>query len=295
MTTSWTRFSRQNQPLVGILLMLLASACGAVDSVLVRQLAGEVHPFVMGFTRALFGLLVVLPWLLSRPGILQTEYRLRHVLRAALKLASVIAFFFAFAAAPLADVTAIAFASPIFVTLGAWVFLGERPRPVRILAVTLGFAGVLIVLRPDAGDIPLGLGYALIGALLVAVIQLILKGMVARDRTETLVAWNLIATVPLAAIPALLVWQTPTLSQWLLLALQGALGAAAMTLATRAFALADASLIVPFDFLRLPFVAALGYLFFGQVVTGTTWAGGIAIFVATLVMAHSARRIGGAP
>lgn len=293
MTSRWRNFAQRNKPLIAIMLMLLVSGFAAIDSAVVRHLSGGVHPFVMGFTRAVFGLLAVLPWILSRRGMLRTEYRFLHLLRAALKLASVLAFFFAFAAAPLADVTAIAFASPIFVTLGAWVFLRERPQPVRILAVTLGFAGVLIVLRPGAGDIPIGLAYALIGAVLVAVIQLILKGMVARDRTETLVAWNLILTVPLAAIPAALVWQTPTAAEWLLLALQGALGAFAMTLATRAFALADASLIVPFDFLRLPFVAALGYVFFGQVVTATTWAGGIAIFVATLVMVNSARRMGG--
>ncbi|MGP6086365.1 DMT family transporter [Antarctobacter jejuensis] len=277
--------------LAGVSLMLLASGLGAVDAALIKLMSGGVHPFVMGFTRSLFGLLVVLPWILSRPGILKSNYRFRHVLRAALKLASLLAYFVAFATAPLANVTAIAFTAPIFVTVGAWVFLGETPRALRIAAVAIGFVGVLIVLSPGRGaGVSSGLLFALLGALLTALIQLILKPMSARDSTETLVAWNLIATVPIAAIPALFVWQTPTGTEWMLLALQGALGALAMGCVTRAFYYAEASLIGPVDFLRLPFVAVLGYFFFGQVVQMSTWIGGMVIFVATILMARSARR-----
>ena len=91
--------------LLGVALMVAVSAMMAVDSVIVRYLSPGVHPFVMGFTRASFGLLAVLPWILARRNILQTNYRFRHLLRAVLKLAALICFFFAFASAPLADVT----------------------------------------------------------------------------------------------------------------------------------------------------------------------------------------------
>jgi len=197
---------------LGMALMLLVAVISAVDAVIIRLVSPSVHPFVIGFTRSLFGLLVVSPWILARPAVLYSQYRCRHVLRAALKLASLIAFFAAFAVAPLADVTAIAFTAPIFVTVGAWIFLAERPRAQRIAAVLIGFVGVLIVLRPaQHSDLPTGLLFALAGALLTAVIQLILKPMSGRDSTETLVAWNLIVTVPLAAIPAVVVWETPSL------------------------------------------------------------------------------------
>lgn len=270
--------------------MVGAAAFGAVDAVLVRALAGAVHPFVMGFTRALFGLLIVLPWIIARPDMLRSNYRFRHALRAGLKLASLLAFFVAFTTAPLADVTAIAFTSPIFVTIGAWIFLGERPRRLRIIAVLLGFIGVLIVLSPGRqAGISSGLVFALLGALLTALIQLILKPMSGRDSTETLVAWNLIAMVPIAALPAALVWTTPTLTEWLILALQGVIGAAAMGCVTRAFFFAEASLIVPVDFVRLPLVAAMGYFFFAQVAPATTWIGAAVIFAAIVMMARSAR------
>lgn len=283
---------RDSAALVGVLLMMLVGVINAVDAVIVRLLAREVHPFIIGLTRVSFGLAAMLPWILSRPQMLATQYRAMHVVRAALKLASLIAVFFALAEAKLADVTSIGFAAPLFVTLGAWFLFGERPQAVRILAVIMGFAGVVTVLRPGWSTglvISPALLLALLGALLTAVIQLMLKAMAKRDRTDTLVAWNLIVSVPLAAVPALLVWQNPTAYHWALLAVQGALGALNQTMVTRAFQLADASLVAPIDFLRLPFVALLAFAIFGEVVGMSTWIGAAVIFVATMIMAATRR------
>lgn len=274
--------------LIGIILMLLVSVLGAVDAVIVRLVAHEIHPFVMVFTRSLFGFLFFLPWLLRHPAMLQSHYRFRHALRATLKLASLVAFFTAYSLSPLADVTAIAFTTPIFVTIGAWLFLAESPRAMRIIAVIGGFTGALIVINPGQhAGISLGLLLALLGAVLTALIQLMLKPMSAKDSTETLLAWNLIITVPIAAIPAVFFWTTPTAWQWGLLVLQGLVGLLAMGCVTRAFSLAEASLLVPLDFMRLPIVAALAFVMFGQTVPLTTWIGGALIFVASLLMAGS--------
>ncbi|WP_292294400.1 DMT family transporter [Marivita sp.] len=279
-----------SKPFFGLLLMLIGAGLGAVDAALVRYVSPSVHPFVIGFTRALFGLLVFLPFILARPAILRSAFGPRHALRATLKLASLIAFFIAFASAPLADVMAIGFAAPIGVTIGSWLFLSERPRALRILGVIVGFVGVLIVLRPgQGGDMSAGLLFALLGAVLTAVIQLVLKPMSRRDSTETLVAWNLIWTVPIAAIPAALVWEMPSVTEWGLLAIQGALGMVAMGAITRAFSYADASLVAPVDFMRLPFAAVLGFALFAQEVPLTTWVGGAVIFASTLITARSAR------
>jgi drug/metabolite transporter (DMT)-like permease len=281
--------SADRAALIGVGLMLLAAVVNSLDAVIVRVLAHHIHPFVIGFTRSLFGLLVVVPWILSRREILGTSYRLMHVARAALKLGALVAFFAAFAVAPLADVTAIAFAAPIFVTVGAWLFLGERVRKFRVVAVVIGFVGVIIVLRPGQSDVSPALALALLGASLTAVIHLMLKIMSAKDSMETLVAWNLILTVPLAIIPAVWFWTSPTLSQWVLLALQGALGAFNMAVVTRAFALAEASLIAPIDFLRLPVVAIMALFFFSELASVATWIGGAVIFVSTLMMMSSFR------
>jgi drug/metabolite transporter (DMT)-like permease len=283
--------ARDRAALIGVVLMLGVAFINAADAVIVRLLAREVHPFVIGLTRTTFGLMAMLPWILKRPAMLKTEYRLMHVLRAALKLGSLVAVFAALGAAPLADVTSIGFAAPLFVTLGAWALLGESLRPVRMLAAGLGFIGVIVVLRPDWTQgmalVSPALALALLGALLTAVIQLMLKVMARRDSTDTLVAWNLIVSVPLALLPALYFWTTPTPAQWGLLALQGALGALNQTAVTRAFQLADASLVAPIDFLRLPLVALLAFSFFGEMAGISTWIGAAFIFVSTLLMAAS--------
>lgn len=287
--------ARDRAALIGVALMLGVACINAADAVIVRLLAREVHPFVIAFTRVSFGLLAMLPWILSRRTMLRSQYRILHVLRAALKIGSLVAVFAALAAAPLADVTSIGFAAPLFVTLGAWALLSEKLRPVRLLALGLGFVGVVVVLRPDwtqgMAIVSPALALALLGAVLTAIIQLMLKVMARRDGTDTLVAWNLIVSVPLALIPAIWFWTTPTAVQWGLLALQGALGAINQTAVTRAFQLADASLVAPIDFLRLPLVALLAFSIFGEVAGISTWIGAAFIFVSTLLMAASHRVI----
>lgn len=274
---------------IGLMFMLLVAVFMAFDAVLVRYLSGAVHPFVMAFTRALFGALVMLPWIFNRPGILKTSRIWLHVLRATLKLLSLVTLFAALAHAPLATVTAIGFAAPVFVTVGAWIFFHEKPRVSRIFGVIIGFAGVLILLRPTGGDVNPFLIYALISALLVGTIQLMLKYMGRTENADTLVAWNLLVTVPIALVPALWFWAPIGVVEWGILAVQGALGAGAQLMVTKALQLADASLVAPMDFVRLPFVATAAYLVFGEVADRATWIGGAVIFVSILFIASSSR------
>ena len=124
--------------------------------------------------------------------------------------------------------------------------------------------------------------FALAGAILTAASQLMLRRMAVHDTTQRLVAWNLIATVPLGVLAMLPVWVTPTGGQIALLALQGGLGALNMTLITRAFGLASASFLAPFDFLRLPVVAFFAFLLFGEVAPVETWIGAAIICAAAL-------------
>ena len=282
---------RDKPAMMAITLMLIVAVINAADAVIVRFLAGDIHPFVIGFTRASFGLLAMLPWMLSRPHILKTNRYVLHAFRAGLKLLSLVALFAALAGAPLASVTAIGFAAPLFVTVGAWFLLAEQPRPLRICAAGIGFVGVMIILKPAmvGGATATALWLALLSAVLVATIQLILKVMGRTESAETLVAWNLITMVPLALVPAIYFWTTPTLEQWVLLAAQGALGALNQAAVTRAFQLGDASLVAPMDFLRLPLIAAIAYMLFGEVAGLATWIGASIIFVAVALMATTAR------
>lgn len=287
----WKDTHLERNALIGVSIMLVVAVANTIDTLIVRVLAGQVSPFFMAFTRAAFGLLAMLPWILRRPEILVTRRYGLHLLRAGLKLASLLLLFLALAQAPLVMVTAIGYAAPVFVSIGAWIVLRERPRALRILAVIIGFGGVLVLLNPRGASFEPALLFAFASALLLAAIQLMLKVMGARESSETLVAWNLIATVPIALIPAIWFWATPTPVEWALLALQGAIGAFNQLMVTRAFQYADASLIAPIDFIRLPLIAAAAWWAFGETVGMTAWIGSTIILVSTILMALSTRRI----
>ena len=171
-------------------LAIVVAVCGAIDSIIVRVLTENLHPFTIVFFRSLFGLLFILPWLLRDKTILATHYSYLHLVRAGLKMLSLVAFFFAISMAALSDVTAIAFTTPVFLTVGAWIFLREKSVLVRVLAVIVSLAGVLVVLRPGQSAFNGALLWALAGAVLTATIQLILKVMTRKDSTQTLVSWN---------------------------------------------------------------------------------------------------------
>lgn len=266
--------SPRHASLLAVVYAATAAAMTAVDVMIVRMLGGDVHPFVMAFFRGFFGLVAILPWIVWRPSRLTTRFRLMHVLRACVKILSIACAFTAFTIAPLADVMAILFTAPVFVTIGAWLLLGERVTLVRAASVVSCFIGAIIIIGPSGGgETMFALLMAVLAAALLAVMQLMLKHMSSSDPADTLVAWNLILTVPLAAVPAWFFWTTPSRENLILLTLQGILGAANMSLMTKAFSLAPASHVATVDFLRLPFVAFVAFMVFGEVARHNTWIG----------------------
>lgn len=279
---------------MAVIFAIGAAALAAADAVIVRALNGAVHPFVIGFFRAFFGAVILLPWVALRPSLLRSSHPLRqHAVRAGFKLLAMVAFFAAFSWGPLADVTAIAFMSPIFVLLGAALTLGERPGPVMIGAVALGFAGAMLIVGPSGAGFSLAILLAFVGAVLQSAIQLILKSMSKGDRTATLVVWNLLLTVPIALLFALPFWSMPGAKELSLLALQGVVGTACMGMMTHAFSLAPATIIAPVDFLRLPLVALGGFALFGENIALTTLCGGGLIGFAALIAARSGKATSG--
>lgn len=280
-----------NRTGLAVAIMVLAACLNSLDAVIVRLLAGEVHPLMIGFFRSFFGLMAVTPWIIRGVNLTASPFRTLHALRAGLKLLAIVCLFVAFAHAPLADATAINFTMPIFLVLGAWLFLGEKVGRGSILGVVAGFIGVMIIIRPSGGQgFDPWLLFALAGAVLTAASQLLLRRMALRDTTDRLVAWNLITTVPLGLVIMLPVWSMPTWTQLGLLALQGVLGAFNMTIITRAFAMANASVLAPLDFLRLPVVALMAFLVFAEIPVIQMWIGAAVIIGATVIATGGAAR-----
>lgn len=283
---------KRSATLITVAMMTCVALLNALDAAIVRLLAGEVHAFIIGFFRALFGFLVMLPWILRRVEMRASPYRGLHVVRAALKLASLVTLFIAYQRAPLPDATAIFFALPVFIMLGAWLFLDERIGGAQVAALCVAVVGMIIVVRPGGAGFDPALLFALAAAVLTASIQLMLRRMAQHDAADRLVAWNLLAMTLLGGILALAVWTTPTAMQLALLLAQGTLGVMNQALVTKALRLSDASVVGPLDFLRLPAVALLAWALFGEVAGLSTWIGAALILLSVIVTTRAVARIG---
>jgi drug/metabolite transporter (DMT)-like permease len=274
-------------PLKATLLMLGAMACFAAMSLFIRLAAEEVHPLVVVFFRNFLALAFMLPWLMRRGlGGLRTRRLGLFTLRAAINIVGMTAGFTSLTLIPLAEATALSFTAPLFATVLAVLLLAEVIRARRIAALAIGFAGTVIVLRPGVDAVSLGAVLALVNAVTVSVTTIIVKQLTRTERPETIVIYMALLMSPLSLVPALFVWQWPDALTLLWLALLAGAGTAGHLLFTRAFAIAEVSQIQPLEFVRLPLVAALAYLLFGEVPTPWTWLGGSVIFAATAYITH---------
>lgn len=260
-------------------MMLVSSLSFICMHALVARVSQDLPSFEVAFFRNLFGLLWLMPALVrSRFAPLKTTKLHLHALRGITNSASMLMFFSALAFTPLAQATALAYTSPLFVTMAAALVLGETLRIRRITALAFGFAGMLIVLRP--GLIEIGTGPLLVvgSAVLWAVAMLDIKILSRTDSSLTIAAYMVLFLTPITFIAALFVWQWPSPAQlgWLLLI--AAFGTVGHLLFNEAFRHADATALMPLDFTKLIWASLIGFLAFGQVPDLWTWIGGALIF-----------------
>ena len=282
--------------------MLWMAASGALFTVLnaiMKKLSHELDPWLVGFLRYLFGALVMLlPMLRERGrGLLPRAPKLQFV-RGLFHAGGMLLWFAALPLVTLAEMTAIGFSGPLFICIGATMFLRERMNGARWTAVLVGFIGVMLVVRPwegggFQGGSP-GLLMMLAAAPVFAASFLVAKALTRHDRSEVIVLWQHLWVSILLLPVALTAWTTPSTLQWLLLMLCGLLGAGGHFCMTLAFRVADISAVQSLKFLELIWAALLGFAMFGTVPAGWTVAGGLVILVSTLWLARSESRAAGA-
>lgn len=278
--------------------MLWSAAAGVVFVVLnalMRRLSLELSAFQTQFLRYLMGLVVLLPLLLrSGWATLWPVSTGGQFLRGAVHTLGLIVWFVAVPHITLADTTAIGFTTPIFIMLGAALFLSEPMRWSRWIAAGLGMAGVLIVVGPRlSGE---GGGYLLImlcSAPIYAVSFLLTKALTRYERPAVIVLWQAI-TVTLLSLPlALANWQWPSAWQWGAFLVCGILGSGGHYCLTRSYVAVDISATQSVKFLELVWAAALGWLAFGDTLSGWTVVGGLVICASTVWIARREARTAG--
>jgi len=280
----------------GVLFMFIATICFSLMHALIRHMSGELHPFELAFFRNLFGLLVVLPWFV-RYGLrpLKTKRLSLHAIRAGINVTAMLMFFYALSVTPLADVAALSFTAPIFATVLAVLILGEIVGPRRWAAILFGFCGTLVLLRPGFEIVTYGQILVVVSASFWACALIIIKILARTESSVTIITYLILLMAPLSAIPAAMVWSTPSVEQLGVMALMGILGTFGQLLMTQALKEGDTNVIMPLDFLKMIWAVLLGFFIFGEIPEIFTWVGGAMIFSSITYIAyreHKVRKVG---
>lgn len=243
----------------------------------------QVDVFVASFWRNLFSVLVFLPWIV-RNGVsaAATRHHGRLFFRAFLMVVASTSIFFTAALLPLAEGTALTFTTPLFTLVLAAVFLADRVSWQQTLAIFVGLAGVGIILRPGGGMLSWAALWPLLSALAFAAVIVVSKQLAGRMSPVAIGFWLAVYMAPISFLPALLTWHWPTGEQWLWLVALGTAAALNMYCITRALRIGHASQTAAWDFARLPWVAAVGYVFFAQRPDFWMWIGAGVIFFAVV-------------
>lgn len=239
------------------------------------------------FLQYAVALIAVLPWALRR-GLpsLATRRPWLQAFRVLLAALGVQAWVAGLAhGVPIGQAVALVMTSPFIVTVGAGLFLGERISFERWLAVTVGFAGGLVILDPFSDSFTLASLYPLAASVLWAGVSLMQKRLLAEDSAEAVAAWLLLLLAPVnfvLALPSGIV--LPDAHGWTVIIAVGVLTALAQALLTLAYQKADAAYVQPFDHLKLPLNVIAGWIAFGWLPGPRLWIGAALIVAASLYL-----------
>jgi drug/metabolite transporter (DMT)-like permease len=269
-------------------LALLSFALLAVSA---RQLLDTMGAYQILFLRSAVGLAMILAYALPRRRGFARTTRLRlHLLRNLFHYAGQVCWVTALGLLPLAVVFALEFTTPIWAAMLAAVFLGERLNRGRLVAIALGFAGILVVVRPGYLPISPEILVPVAAAVCFAVNVTATKGLTRSDPPVTILFYMMLIQVLLGIVPAAFTWQPVAASDLPWLAVVAGTGLSAHYGMTRALQQADATLVIPMDFLRLPLIAVVGLVVYGEALDPAVLIGAAMIFAGAYYSLSRERR-----
>jgi drug/metabolite transporter (DMT)-like permease len=295
---------------LGILFKLGSAFLFTVMAALIRAVGDSAPTSEIVFARSFFALIPIVAWLSWRGGLLRavaTERPFGHLVRSLLGVAAMFCMFAALGHLPLADATALGFASPLFIVLLAAVALREAVSAARWAAVAVGFGGVILMLWPNLssgslaavmrGDqtegAAVGAAFALAGALLVAGAMVQIRRLTRTEGTGAIVFYFTVWSAAIAlAVSPFAGWTVPDGRTATLLVLIGCVGGVAQIMLTESYRHADASLIAPFEYSTILWALGIGFVAFGDLPSGWTLIGGVIVIGSGAATALNERRLG---
>jgi drug/metabolite transporter (DMT)-like permease len=274
-----THRDESRHTILGISLKFASVLCLAGMASCVKYLGSAVPAGQVVFFRGVIAMVVIaaVAWRGEGLHVLKTRNWRMHASRSLAGAFSMFCWFISLTLIPFAEMTAISFTVPLFLTVLAMVFLREQIHWYRWTALGIGFAGVLIIVGPDLaasqGD-PLGAGIALTAAVLAAFALMFLRRMSGHENALTITFYFFLTSTVLAVLSLVFEpWPMPSRAQWLPLAMVGIFGVMGQLTMTYSYRYAEASLIAPLDYVNMLIAIAIGFYIFGEIPHVSTWIG----------------------
>lgn len=240
-------------------LMLIVAVAG-------RETLRELNVFQIMEIRSLIGFAMLYPLVHLNGGFraMRTARPVQHIARNLVHYGAQIGWFYALTLIPMAQVVSIEFTMPVWTAILATLFLGERMTRWKIAAIVLGIIGVVVIVRPATGAVDPGQMIALAAALGFGISIALMKSLTRTENTIAIIFWMLVIQSTAGFIPALYVWQWPSAYVWMWIVVIAFCGTFSHFCMARAMLYADATVVVPMDFLRVPLTAVAGWLIYSE-------------------------------
>src|SRR5689334_6537664 len=259
-------------------LMLMITVAG-------REALHELNVFQLMLIRSAIGLMLLSPLIYRAGGfaVMKTKRLPQHIGRNTIHFGAQLGWFYALTLIPIGQVVAIEFTMPIWTAVLAAMFLGERLTIWKFAAILLGIVGVVMIVRPATGEVNQGQLIALAAAVGFGISIAIVKSLTRTEQTVTIIFYMLAVQTAGAVLPALYVWQWPSLTVWGWAIVVAFCGTFSHYCMARALLYADATVVVPMDFLRVPLTALAGWLLYSERLDAFTVLGAALILTGNLV------------
>ena len=270
--------------------VLISGTLMVVQLGLVRMIANDISVFEIVFFRALFSCIFIAPLIVGNPTVLLRPNRpVIMGICGFLAFIAGVCFYFAAKYMPIADITAIHFSRPIFAAILASIVLKEGLKGPRAIAIIGGFIGAAIIIRPGLVEFNVGIFFVL-GVVVVQTWNPINRRLLSQsEHPDTVAVWTQLIVLPLAMIPAIFFWITPTMELLFWMATIGLLEMLNQRVLARAYIQGETVIVLALHYTRLPLAAIAGYLMFGEMAEVWVWVGAIVIAAAALYLAQHER------
>ena len=281
----------ESRPLLAVAWMMGALASFTGMALAGRELTAEMSVFQAMALRSIIcvAVLMLVAWRAGFHKVATARFRL-HLARSLAHFGGTYAWITGISLLPLAAVFSIEFTTPIWTALLGAAFLGERITRWRLAGIALGFAGILVILRPGSDLFELAAFVVLGAAWCFSAVYTITRHMARTESPLAIIFWMNLIQLPLGLVPALTDWVVPSAHAWPWVAVIGIAGLTSHFCVAHAMRHADAALVAPMDFVRLPLIAVVGWLFYAEPFNPYVLAGGALIFAGNMTGLWGERR-----